>query len=82
MLRNNLFVAYTAALLFLFSPSANAGFVVNVSEIGGDVFVEGAGNIDLTGLSLDPTNPSFCLHRDSAGAEATTCCKRYKTNKV
>jgi len=40
-------------LIGLSAPPAQAGYVVTLEQVGGDVVATGSGAIDLTGLSLD-----------------------------
>jgi hypothetical protein len=41
-----------AILIGLTAPSARAGYVVDLTQVGSDVVAEGSGAIDLTGLTL------------------------------
>ena len=41
-----------AMLIGLSAPPAQAGYVVDLTQVGGDVVATGSGPIDLTGLSF------------------------------
>jgi hypothetical protein len=58
--------ALSAALL-LGQPSAQAGYVVTLQEVGGDVVATGSGPIDLDGLTFDGSGnpPSFIEPEDA-----------------
>lgn len=60
-----------ALLLGCFAPSAEAGYVVTLTQQGGNVIAKGGGAIDLTGLSFfsSPHNPGLVY--PSAGAIVT-----------
>ena len=42
----------TAILIGLSAPSAQAGYVVDLTQVGSDVVATGSGAIDLTGLTF------------------------------
>src|SRR5580704_1117236 len=56
-----------AMLIGLSAPSAQAGFVVDLTQEGGNVVATGSGAIDLTGLSLDFTSGALAVIEPSIG---------------
>jgi hypothetical protein len=66
-MKNTLALSAAAIALLLGSgltvPSAKAGYVVDVTQVGSDVVATGSGAIDLTGLSLDPRCAGRCFDR-------------------
>jgi hypothetical protein len=60
-----------AMLIGLFAPSAQAGYVVDLTQQGGNVVATGSGPIDLTGLTFDVSSPQSILIFPAFGSIAT-----------
>jgi PEP-CTERM motif len=60
-----------AALIGLSAQSAQAGYVVDVTQQGGNVVATGSGPIDLTGLTFDTSSPQSIIIFPAFGSIAT-----------
>ncbi len=52
MFRKSLFVFHSVAIPLIFMSPTQADVIVDVTQMGTDVHVQGTGDIDLTGLSF------------------------------